>query len=127
MDHIVILKQKYYDSILSGVKKIESRWSVHKIVPFNKVEINDRLYLKISGHDVTARCVVKEVKFYELTSNIIEDIEEKYGRDIFMSHEDFLKVKDKKYCTLIWVDKVEKIKSIKVKKSNGAGWMITKF
>ena len=82
MKHIVILKKKYYDMILSGTKTIESRFSANKIVPYNKVDVGDILYLKETGKDVSVKAIVSDVKFFELNADIVEDIRIKYGKDI---------------------------------------------
>ncbi len=127
MQHIAILRQPFYDMVLNGTKTIESRWSIHKIAPYNKVKIGDLIYIKLTGKPVTAKAKVKDVKFYCLTPEIVEDIRLKYGKfigtDKFKNWGDIL---HKKYCTLIWLDKVEKIKPMQVKRSNGAGWIILK-
>lgn len=127
MEHIVILKEKYYDAILNGSKKIESRWSIHKIVPYEMVNINDTLLLKKTGCDITATCVVKDVKYFKLDDKVLEAIENKYASDICMSSESFKGMKNKKYCTLVWVDNVKEITPIKVKRSYGSAWIVKKF
>ena len=125
MKHIVILKKKYYDMILNGTKTIESRFSTNKIVPYNKVNIGDILYLKEMGKDVCAKAVVSDVKFFELNPDLVEDIRIKYGKDIGAEDKRFwVSSMNKKYCTLVWVKDVEVIESFSVKRSFGNAWMI---
>ena len=38
--------------------------------------------------------------------------------------EDWKSTLQKKYCTLIWLDEVTPVAPIKVKRSNGAGWIV---
>ena len=123
MKHIVILKKKYLDLILEGKKTIESRWSMNKRVPYNKIKIGDTLYLKETGKDVTFKVNVKDVKFYELNEDVVDEILDKYGDDICINKEN-KESYNKKYCTLIWIDNIKEIEPFKVKKSYGSGWIV---
>lgn len=127
MQHIAILKQPFFDMVLSGEKTIESRWSMVKVAPYKKVSVGDKILLKETGKDVTAIANVKKVQFYELTPEIVEDIRIKYGKQIGTDKfEDWKSTLQKKYCTLIWLDEVTPVAPIKVKRSNGAGWIVLK-
>ncbi len=68
--------------VLSGKKTIESRWSMNKVAPYGKVSIGDKILLKETGKDVTAIAIVKDVKYYELTPEIVEEIRLCYGKQI---------------------------------------------
>lgn len=122
MKHLVILKQPYFDMLLSGEKTVESRWSMHKIAPYNKVSVGDVLYLKETGKNVKYKCLVSDVKFFELDKEKVDFIKEKYNK--YIRIKDFSECYKKNYCTLIWVSNIETIKEMKVKRSNGAGWII---
>ena len=127
MQHIAILKQPFFDMVLSGEKTIESRWSMVKVAPYKKVSVVDKILLKETGKDVTATANVKKVQFYELTPEIVEDIRMKYGKQIGTDKfEEWKSTLQKKYCTLIWLDEVTPVAPIKVKRSNGAGWIVLK-
>ena len=127
MQHIAILKQPFFDMVLSGEKTIESRWSMVQVAPYKKVSVGDKILLKETGKDVTATANVKKVQFYELTPEIVEDIRIKYGKQIGTDKfEDWKSTLQKKYCTLIWLDEVTPVAPIKVKRSNGAGWIVLK-
>lgn len=127
MKHIAIMRQPFYNMVLNGEKTIESRWSMHKIAPYNKVKIGDEILLKQTGKDATLKAIVKDVKFYELTPVIAEQIKIDYGKEIGIDKfENWQTILHKKFCTLIWLDELKKISPIKVPKSNGAGWILIK-
>lgn len=127
MKHLAIFKQPFYDMVLSGEKTIESRWSMNKIAPYNKVNIGDEILLKLTGQPATATAKVKDVKYYELTPEIAEDIRLKYGREIGIDKfENWDETRQKKYLTLIWLVDVKTIKPLEVPRSNGSGWIILK-
>ncbi len=125
MQHIAILKQPFFNMVLSGEKTIESRWSMNKIPPYDKVSVGDKILLKESGKDVTAIATVKDVKYYQLSPELVEEIRLKYGKQIGTDKfKDWKSTMKKRYCTLIWLCNVKEIEPIKVKRSNGAGWLI---
>lgn len=127
MQHIAILRQPFFNMVLNGEKTIESRWSMHKVAPYGKVSVGDEILLKETGKDVTAIAKVKDVKYYELTPKVVEEIRIKYGKQIGTDKfEDWKDTLQKKYCTLIWLKDVKQISPIKVQRSNGAGWIVIK-
>lgn len=127
MKHIAILRQPFFDMVLSGEKTIESRFSMNKIAPYGKVKVGDEILLKLTGKPVTAVTRVKAVKYYELTPELTEIIREEYGKEIGTDKfDDWQSTLEKRYCTLIWLDKVKKIDPIEVPRSNGAGWLVIK-
>lgn len=125
MQHIAILRQPFFNMVLSGEKTIESRWSMHKVAPYGKVGVGDEILLKETGKDVTATAKVKDVKYYELTPEKVEEIRINYGKQIGTDKfQDWQSTLQKKYCTLIWLGDVKMINPLKVKRSNGAGWIV---
>ena len=127
MKHLAILRQPFFDMVLNGEKTIESRWSMNKIAPYNKVNIGDEILLKLTGQPATAIAKVKDVKYYDLTPEKVEDIRIKYGKQIGTDKfKDWESTLQKKYCTLIWLEDVTIIKPLEVPRSNGAGWIVLK-
>ena len=125
MKHIAILRQPFFNMILNGEKTIESRWSMNRIAPYKKLNIGDEILLKLTGQPVTATAKVKDVKYYDLTPEIVEDIRKKFGKEIGTDKfENWDITLQKKYCTLIWLEDVTRIKPIQVRRSNGAGWIV---
>lgn len=120
MEHIAILRQPFFNMILSGEKTIESRWSLSRIAPFERVKAGDVIWLKETSKDITARAIVKKVKFYNLTKNKADEIKKKYGKEIGTDKfEDWERYRNKKYLTLIWLKDVQKIEPITAPKSHG--------
>lgn len=127
MKHIAIFRQPFFDMVLNGKKTIESRWAQKKVAPYQKVKVGDEILLKETSKDVTATAKVTKVLFFELTPQIADEIKEKYGKEIGIDKfNNWDSYKNKKYCTLIWLNEVKTIPAMKVKKSNGAGWLIIK-
>ena len=120
MEHIAILRQPFFNMILSGEKTIESRWSLSRIAPFERVKAGDVIWLKETSKDITARAIVKKVKFYNLTKNKADEIKKKYGKEVGTDKfEDWERYRNKEYLTLIWLKDVQKIEPITAPKSHG--------
>ena len=128
MEHVAILKKswKLIDLILSGQKKIESRWYKHKRVPWNCIKKGEVVYLKESGEPVTARADVEQVlQFSNLNADKVEEILDTYGELLGIQNElpTFLtRFKDKNYCILIFLRNAQRIEPFNVDKS-GFGLM----
>ena len=125
MIHIAIMRQPFYDMVLSGEKTIESRRSKNKIAPYKKINSGDKILFKLTGKPATAMAKVEKVKFYELTPQIAEKIKVQFGKRIGTNKfEDWNKYANKNYCTLICLTQVQQIELTNVPKSHGAGWII---
>ena len=63
MDHLAILakESKLLGKILSGRKKIESRWSKFKRTPYGNIIKGELIYFKDSGKPVTVKAKVSKV------------------------------------------------------------------
>ena len=133
VDHVAIMRKKgnLLDMIISGKKTIESRWYINKIAPWNKIKAGDTIYFKESSEDVTARAAVTKVLQLELTPQIAKNIIKKYGNliDPGTSKEDFIKwgkEKKKRYCILMFLSNVKKIKPFSIDKTGygiSSAWM----
>lgn len=127
MEHLAIVRQPFYDLILSEEKTIESRWSLNKCAPYQKVGIGDIIYFKLPGKAITATAQVKDVKFYELNPVLADQIKNLYGKEICAhKFENWETYRNKKYLTLIWLEKIKKIAPYHIDKKGRAGWVLIK-
>jgi len=122
MDHIAILnkKQASISEILSGRKSIESRWYKHKISPWNKVNIGDRIFFKESGRLVTAVAYVEKVlQFDNLNKAIFNEIIDLYADKICLKDRSFSEYyKEKRFVILMFLKNAQPVdKLFKINKS----------
>jgi len=132
MDHVAIMKKswKLTDKILSGDKKIESRWYIQKRKPWNCIKAGDKVYFKNSGELVTIKAEVERVlQFSDLSPIKVKEILNKYKKDDGIEKEvdGFFKLfKKKKYCILVFLKNPKKIKPFEINKSgfgNMSAWI----
>jgi len=129
MEHVAIMKKEWHltEKILTGEKKIESRWYMSRHSPWNKIEKGEFVYFKDSGEPVTIRTETKKIlQFSNLNPGKVREIIGKYGGDDGINVDDIQKFyerfKDRKYCILIFLKNPRKIKSFKINKE-GFGLM----
>ena len=83
MEHVAIMRKSWglTEKILTGRKKIESRWYKVKYPPWNVIKSGDVVYFKDSGEPVTIKTEVgKVIQFSNLTHQKVKDILDKYGK-----------------------------------------------
>jgi len=124
MEHVAIMKKSWglTKKILSGQKKIESRWYKVKYAPWNRIKSGEIIYFKDSGEPITIKAKVGKVTQYsDLTPKKVKQILYQYGPagglGIDNIPEFFEMVKDKKYCILIFLKNPQKIQPFEIDKS----------
>lgn len=133
MQHVAIMKKPwgFLPKIVSGDKTIESRWYMNRAAPWGRIDAGDTVYFKNSGELVTVRAKVEKLLSYEnLTSRKVKEILDEWGKadglDADQIPEYYEVFKNKKYCLLIFLKDVEKIKPFNIDKSgfgSQAAWL----
>lgn len=122
--HLAIFKGEAGQLILSGKKKVESRFSKRKDPPFAKVSSGDLVYIKPTGKDIIGQFRVKKVIFYDGVD--ILDIRKRYGKDLAVDEAYWKGKENAKYGTLIFIgDSATFITSpVKLSKKDLRGWVV---
>lgn len=129
MEHLAIMRKSWglTQKILTGEKKIESRWYNTTYPPYDKIKKSDVVYFKDSGAPVTIKAEVSGVKqFSGLTPEKVKSILNEYAElDGIEKHEIakyFEMFRSKKYCILVFLKNPVPVKPFKVNKK-GYGTM----
>jgi len=128
--HLAVFSEPYLSLILSGIKTIESRFSINKVIPYRRIFPNDIVLIKKSGSDIIGLFTVQDTIFFDhLTESKIEKINSVYGRELSWSIDPtFLSTKnDSNFLTLIKIDNVVKLNPITTDKADRTGWSIVKL
>lgn len=108
MIHIAIMKKSWRltAKILTGEKKIETRWYKVKASPWDKVSPGDQIYFKDSGDPISVKATVSKVEQFEnLNESSRVDILKKYASSDLGTEEIPRQISEyianKRYCIII--------------------------
>jgi len=123
--HLAILKAPYLEAILTGRKKVESRFTATKRTPFGQIEAGDRIFFKLSCGPVCAVANAAAVKTFEnLTPAELAGLKKQYNHLICGSEEYWQSRAGAKFGLLVWLDKVESIRPIRIRKTDMRAWVV---
>jgi len=132
MHHLAIMNKswKLIPKIISGEKKIESRWYKSKVAPWNRIQAGDIVYFKDAGEAVTAKAEVEKVLQFENYDELKmqEIINQYYSQICFRSPPEKVIdwAKEKKHCILIFLKNPSIIEPFKINKTgfgNACAWI----
>ena len=122
--HLAFMVEPYLSLILSGKKTIESRFSTKKMIPFKSISVGDIVVLKKSGGDIVAIFEVEKVIFKQVDNeNDVEEIKEKYGKELCLEDKFWFEKQDARYVTLIKISHLQSVSPITIKKANRQSWI----
>jgi len=123
--HLAILKKPYLNAIVSGQKRIESRFTKTKCPPFGRVWPGDKIFLKESSGSVSAIATVTAVKsFKDLTPDRIIQLKAQYNHDINGTDDIWRTKMDCRFGVLIWLKDVEPIEPVWINKKDWRAWVV---
>jgi len=124
MHHVAIMQKSWgmIQQIAYGQKTIESRWYLNRSAPWDKIKTGDTVYFKNSGEPVGLQATVAKVlQFDQLTPEKVRSLLNEYGGRIGIAPEDisryYEQFKNKRYCLLIFLEDVQKIKPFNINKA----------
>jgi len=123
--HLVILKKPYLEAILTGRKRVESRFSKTRRYAFGRVLPGDKLFFKISSGPVCAVATVAAVKNFEnLTPRQIAKIKQQYNHCIAGSDAYWRSRTNCKFGFLVWLKDVRAIEPVRIRKKDWRAWVV---
>jgi len=122
--HLAIFVEPFLQYLLDGKKTIESRFSINRCPPFNRVSKGDVVLVKKSGGPIMAVCLVKERWYYRLNPNSWSEIKQ-YQEALCAQDPDFWESKkDASFATLIMIDQLREVTPIDFDKRDRRGWVV---
>lgn len=123
--HLGIFVEPYLQYVLEGKKTVESRFSVHRIAPYNHVQNNDLLLLKQSGGPIVGLSQVSFVWQYNLNPSSWKEIRKEFTEMLCAQDPNFWAIRRKAcYATLMRLNNVKKITPIEYVKRDRRGWVV---
>ena len=123
--HLVILKKPYLEAILAGRKRIESRFTRTKRIPFGQVSPGDKLFFKVSSGPVCAAATIAAVKnFKNLTPKQVLELRQQYNHYIGGSEEYWQSKANCRFGFLVWLEDIEPIEPVRIGKKDWRAWVV---
>jgi len=125
--HLAVFVEPYLTYLLGGQKTVESRFSVHRIAPFNSVSEGDIVILKKASGPIVGLCQVTNVWDFKLEPKTWREIRNDFTEALCAQDPMFWdQRKHASYATLMRVKNVAKVPPIAVSKRDRRGWVVLK-
>lgn len=123
--HLAVFVEPFLGYLLDGTKTIESRFSVTRQAPYEKVCKGDILLVKRSSGPVVGLCRVGQVWFYNLDPDSWAYIRKHFARAICAQDPAFWTAREgASYATLLQVKNVLAIDPVSWPKRSRQGWVV---
>lgn len=123
--HLAVMTGCYLDRLLDGTKTIESRFTRHRVAPFERVATGDVVFFKPAGGPITAAGLAGEVQHLDLCKVPLERIAAQYGTAIAPADVTFWADRAAaRYATLVTMLDVVKTEPVLVQKRDRRGWVV---
>lgn len=121
--HVAIFSEPFLTLILSGEKKVESRFSRNRCAPYGEVGAGDVILIKETAGPICGLSLVRRAWYYDLISEPIERIRNQYGSAIHADDAFWTSRADAHYATLIELDETVTIPPVQCDKRDRRGWV----
>jgi len=124
--HVAIVDNDTAQDLLSGRKRVESRFARHRRPPYGCVSRGDHIYFKHSGDMVIGRAAVTRVlQFDDLTPGAIEDLRRRYNHAIRATPAYWYARRNRRFGVLIWLARLRPPDNAPaVPRQYGNGWIL---
>ncbi len=123
--HLGIFIEPYLEFVLAGKKTIESRFSINRCAPFERVNEGDLLLIKESSGPVVAICNISKIWSYHLDPSSWDEIKSDFYQALCIQDPAFWKSKERAtYATLMSLERVTLIHPLEFDKRDRRGWVV---
>ncbi|MGB1286597.1 MAG: ASCH domain-containing protein [Aggregatilineales bacterium] len=124
--HLAILATQYINLILDGKKTVESRFSIHKRMPYKRINPGDIIFLKETGGPIRGICYVSKTEFFDLKKDVsLSEIMDEYRNELQIHDISYWqRYKKANYATLIHLENVRAIDPMPFSKRDRNAWVI---
>lgn len=103
-EHIAIINRASAAALLSGRKRIESRFSRTRRAPLGRVRVGDRIHFKLSGGPVIGEARVQRVReFHDLDAPRMRWLQRRYNADVRAPASYWRARRSSRFAVLIWL------------------------
>jgi hypothetical protein len=123
--HLAVMHEPYLSHVLNGRKRIESRFSRHRVAPFDQVGVGDVLLLKAHSGPVTGVARVAHVDSYVLDPASLTSIRGRFSTALCAEDDGFWAERcEARYATLMLLSNAVPIEPLSLDKRDRRPWVI---
>jgi hypothetical protein len=123
--HLAIFIQPFLGRLLEGKKVVESRFSVRRCAPFQRVWTGDIVLIKEAAGPVRGVCEVGNTWFFDLAPGKLAEIRERFAECICATNDAFWEsCEDTKYASLVELNELREVSPIACPKRDRRAWVV---
>ena len=123
--HLAVMTGPYLELLLDGTKTIESRFTRHRVAPFEQVADGDVIFFKPSAGPITAAGLAGTVRHLNLGIVPLDQVADRYGAAIAPADGAFWADRAAaRYATLVTMLSVVKAGPVPIHKRDRRGWVV---
>ena len=123
--HLGVFVEPYIQYILEGKKTIESRFSINRTAPYQRVRSGDLLLLKRSGGPIIGMCLISHAWFYELEESSWREIKREYREQLCAQDPQFWRDRSAaSFASLMRIHNAQQINPMRFSKRDRRGWVV---
>jgi len=123
--HLAVMHEPYLSYVLAGRKSVESRFSRHRVAPFDQVGLGDLLLLKSQSGPVTGVARVAHVDSYRLDPVIWASIRNRFSAALCVTDERFwVERREARYATLMRLAAALAVEPLVLEKRDRRPWVV---
>ena len=122
--HLAVFQEPYLQAVLDGRKTIESRFSLTRCAPYDRVGRGDLILLKRSGGPVVGLALAGRAFCQSLGDGDLQQLRSLYAAELMAEDDAFWNERsEKRFATLIDIDECLPIDTMEVSKRDRRGWV----
>lgn len=121
--HLAVWQEPFLKYLLEGKKTMESRFSKKEVIPYKKVHTKDLVFVKQSSGPVLAAFQVGICQYYPITKEIWPKLQG-YSKQLAVPEGFWFEHRDKKFVSLIHIEKLIKLTPVNVVKKDQRSWIV---
>lgn len=124
--HVAIVSRAVAASLISGIKRLESRFTRSRRAPVGCISPGDAIYFKVSGGCIIGLSIAERVvELGGLTPSAVRSLHRAYGGLVAAPRGYWQARRAARYAVLVWLSPlVTPHESVAVPRQYGSGWIV---
>ena len=122
--HLAIFAEPFLFFIYSGQKTLESRITVHRIAPYDKVYPGDLVFIKRSSGPIEAVFTVGHVQQFDLSTTPLSHLQERYAQALCADDTFFQSKQHCRYAVLMEIKNLTRLTPFSITKKGMQTWLL---